>query len=182
MINNNCKLCNSENISLETETITIGKGTNAVSLDVEYILCTNCDESFYTKGSESKINKARSDYKRKEQGLLTGDEIKQFRKSIGLNQINLSKMLGMSEKTVTRYEGGYTIQSQAVDEHLRFMIENKDRTIVKAKRLGYLPDNVITFNFAQYFQSGCNNDVFDTPELTNFANDEQCLDQLVCGN
>lgn len=51
-------------------------------------------------------------------GLLKPSEIKNIREKYGLSQANFAKLLGMGEKTITRYENG-AVQDEAHDNLLR---------------------------------------------------------------
>ena len=55
---------------------------------------------------------------RKRRGLLTPEEIKDIRKRFRLSQKSLAALLGMSEATVNRYEGG-GLQDEAHDQAIR---------------------------------------------------------------
>lgn len=133
-----CDLCGSEQAKIGKKELVVGKGEFSVSLDLEIVNCPDCCESFYTRRSERKINKAFADAKRKENGLLTSDEIKDFRKNIGVTQTQLSAMLNSAEKNVARYESGKSIQSATADGFLRFMIKNSDRAKAKAVEMGFV--------------------------------------------
>lgn len=51
-------------------------------------------------------------------GLLQPEEIKATREKYGLSQANFAKLLGMGEKTITRYENG-SVQDEAHDTLIR---------------------------------------------------------------
>lgn len=62
---------------------------------------------------------ARNAY-RKKKGLLTSDEIVAIRESYGLSQVDLAKLLGWGEATISRYESK-AIQDEAYDMMLRLV-------------------------------------------------------------
>ncbi len=64
---------------------------------------------------------------RKRKGLLTPEEIKGIRKRFRLSQKSLAALLGMSEATVNRYEGG-GLQDEAHDQAIRAC---QDPTVVQ---------------------------------------------------
>lgn len=91
-----------------------------------YYFCQNNDEdeSEFVTGkleNENLLN-ARNAYRRTH-GLLTSDEIVAIRESYGLSQIDLAKLLGWGEATISRYESK-AIQDQAYDNILRVIKEN----------------------------------------------------------
>ncbi len=60
---------------------------------------------------------------RKMKGLLTSYEIVSFREQFGLSQVELSKLLGWGEVTITRYETK-AIQDSTYDNELRLIMDN----------------------------------------------------------
>lgn len=56
-------------------------------------------------------------------GLLTSDEIVAIRESYGLSQVDLAKLLGWGEATISRYESK-SIQDEAYDTMLRMVKDN----------------------------------------------------------
>lgn len=71
--------------------------------------------------NENLLN-ARNAYRRK-QGLLTSDEIVAIRESYGLSQVDLARLLGWGEATISRYESK-AIQEEAYDAMLRLIWDN----------------------------------------------------------
>lgn len=88
-----------------------------------YYYCSNADEDeqeFVTgKMANANLLAARNAY-RKKNGLLTSDEIVGIRKDYGLSQVNLAKLLGWGEATISRYESK-AIQDKSHDEMLRMI-------------------------------------------------------------
>lgn len=71
--------------------------------------------------NENLLN-ARNAYRVK-MGLLTSDEIVAIRESYGLSQVDLAKLLGWGEATISRYESK-GIQDEAYDTMLRLVKDN----------------------------------------------------------
>ncbi len=91
-----------------------------------YYLCSNSDEdeSEFVTGvmeNENLLN-ARNVY-RKMHGLLASDEIVAIRDQYGLSQVDLAKLLGWGEATISRYESK-AIQDHAYDNMLRIIRDN----------------------------------------------------------
>ena len=59
-------------------------------------------------------------------GLLTGGEITDFRKTLGLTQAQLEKTLGVPAKTVARWEIGTVLQSCAADRFVRVLMAHPE--------------------------------------------------------
>lgn len=104
---------------------TIIKGEE-VEYEEIYYFCQNSDEDeneFVTSKLENEnLLNARNTY-RQAHGLLTSDEIVAIRESYGLSQIDLAKLLGWGEATISRYESK-AIQDEAYDNILRVIKEN----------------------------------------------------------
>ena len=102
-------------------TITI-KGEE-VSYEDRFYFCANADEDeneFETGAmtNENLLN-ARNAYRAK-MGLLTSDEIIAIRESYGLSQVDLARLMGWGEATISRYESK-AIQDEAYDTMLRLI-------------------------------------------------------------
>ena len=101
-------------------TITI-KGKEVV-YEERFYFCANADEdeNEFENGAMTNENllNARNAYRVK-MGLLTSDEIVAIRESYGLSQVDLAKLLGWGEATISRYESK-AIQDEAYDTMLKF--------------------------------------------------------------
>lgn len=85
---------------------------------------------------------ARNAY-RKKHGLLTSDEIVNIRKKFDLNQVELAKMMGFGEATISRYESK-AIQDESYDLLLRMVSDDP------SKALELLDKNRDRFDFFRY--------------------------------
>lgn len=100
-----------------------------IEYEETYYFCTNSDEyenefTFGKMENENLLN-ARNAYRRKH-GLLTSNEIVEIRERYGLSQIDLAKLLGWGEATISRYESK-AIQDEAYDNILRMIKDNPFR-------------------------------------------------------
>lgn len=126
-IHMNCPICDKTHEVEERKritTITI-KGED-VSYEERFYFCVNADEDeneFETGAmtNENLLN-ARNAYRVK-MGLLTSDEIIAIRESYGLSQVDLARLLGWGEATISRYESK-AIQDEAYDTMLRLIKDN----------------------------------------------------------
>ena len=97
-----------------------------VTYEERFYFCANVDEDeneFETGAmtNENLLN-ARNAYRIKK-GLLTSYEIVEIRESYGLSQVDLAKLLGWGEATISRYESK-AIQDEAYDTMLRLIKDN----------------------------------------------------------
>ena len=126
-IHMSCPLCEKTHEVEERKrmtTITL-KGVE-VTYEERFYFCANADEDeneFETGAmtNENLLN-ARNAYRVK-MGLLTSDEIVAIRESYGLSQVDLAKLLGWGEATISRYESK-AIQDEAYDTMLRLIKDN----------------------------------------------------------
>ena len=126
-INMECPLCDKvheiEERSRIAKTIIKGEEINYVE---NYYVCRNSnkDENEFVTGRMENNNllNARNEY-RKQHGLLTAGEIVGIRERYGLSQVDLAKLLGWGEATISRYESK-AIQDEAYDNILRIISYN----------------------------------------------------------
>lgn len=97
-----------------------------VTYEEIYYFCPDSDEeeNEFTTGRIENINllNARNTY-RKAKGLLTSDQIVAIRNMYDLSQVDLARLLGWGEATISRYESK-AIQDEAYDTMLRIIKEN----------------------------------------------------------
>ncbi len=123
----NCPLCDKTHEVEERKrftTITL-KGEE-VTYEERFYFCANADEeeNEFESGSMTNENllSARNAYRVKH-GLLTSAEIVAIRESYGLSQVDLARLLGWGEVTISRYESK-AIQDEAYDTMLRLIKDN----------------------------------------------------------
>ena len=97
-----------------------------VTYEEIYYFCPDSDEeeNEFTTGKIENINllNARNTY-RKAKGLLTSDQIVAIRNMYDLSQVDLARLLGWGEATISRYESK-AIQDEAYDNMLRIIKKN----------------------------------------------------------
>lgn len=123
-----CAICGSENIKrLENQTQTVefrvGNKTKKFTLDgISYDKCQDCGEEYLNPDDAriefGKLRQALAQ-DRKKKGLLTAEEIKEIRESLGFSQAQFEKILGLGAKSFARWETYRTDQSRAADLLLR---------------------------------------------------------------
>ena len=97
-----------------------------VFYEERFFCCVNVDEeeNEFESGAMANENlmNARNAY-RVLHGLLTSEEIVGIRESYGLSQVDLARLLGWGEATISRYESK-AIQDEAYDTMLRMIKDN----------------------------------------------------------
>ena len=126
-IHMSCPLCGKTHEVEERKRIaTINLKGEEVTYEERFYFCANADvdENEFETGAMTNENllNARNAYRVK-MGLLTSDEIVAIRESYGLSQVDLAKLLGWGEATISRYESK-AIQDEAYDTMLRLIKDN----------------------------------------------------------
>ncbi len=93
-----------------------------VSIEAPLIKCTVCDNEFESPEQGHDVADLALRAYREKVGLLSPGKIRDFRKSLGLTQQELSKILGWGGATLSRYENG-SLQDEAHDRALRMIME-----------------------------------------------------------
>lgn len=144
-----CPLCDKIHELEERKRLTtaIIKGEE-VTYEERFYFCANADEDENefengTMTNENLLN-ARNAYRIKH-GLLTSGEIKEIRECYGLSQIDLARLLGWGEATISRYESK-AIQDEAYDTMLRLVKDNP------LQALEFLKKNYNKFSRLKYLE------------------------------
>lgn len=138
-----CPLCEKKHeVEERIRTASVMLKGEKVSYNERFYFCTNADEdeNEFETGSMTNENllNARNAYRIKK-GLLTSDEIVDIRRSYGLSQVDLAKLLGWGEATISRYESK-AIQDETYDTMLRLIKDNP------LKALEFLKKNAHKFS------------------------------------
>lgn len=143
----NCPLCDKTHEVEERKRMTsIEIKGEEVIYEEHFYFCSNADkdENEFETGAMTNQNllNARNAY-RINMGLLTSDEIVAIRDSYGLSQVDLAKLLGWGEATISRYESK-AIQDEAYDTMLRMVKDNP------LQALEFLKKNAEKFTSVKY--------------------------------
>lgn len=87
------------------------------SVPSNFFKCDSCGESFVAASEEDPLAAAYVMYRQKH-GLVTPEQLKQWRLGLGLKQAELAALLGWSTATVSRYENG-ALQDEAHDRAIK---------------------------------------------------------------
>lgn len=113
-----CPDCGSASLAtrIEDERVEYGDGPDRVTLNVSLPVrqCNDCGLSFMDASVDDVIAQALSSHL----GLLHPNEIRAIRRSYGLSQAAFSKLTGIGEASLSRWERGSTVQSVAYDRYL----------------------------------------------------------------
>ena len=116
--NATCPECGSNKLmrSQEEYRFPYGKGTEAVELSamVEVEKCGDCGFSYLGPTAERACHEAICEHL----GVMKPSQIKGLRDYHGLTQAEFSKITGLGEATLSRWERGILIQNKAYDNYL----------------------------------------------------------------
>jgi putative zinc finger/helix-turn-helix YgiT family protein len=84
--------------------------------------CDHCGDNIIPHELDQRIDRER--YRRL--GLLLPEEIRHVREKTGLSAVNMSHLLGVGEKTYTRWENGRSLQTTASDTLIRLIDKNPE--------------------------------------------------------
>jgi putative zinc finger/helix-turn-helix YgiT family protein len=85
--------------------------------NVRRLHCEACNEEILDDTATRQVESAR----RAAVGLLSAAEIRDLRLRFGKTQVQMSRLLGVGEKTYCRWESGSFIQSVAFDNYMRLI-------------------------------------------------------------
>ena len=122
-----CPLCDkTHEIEERKRIVTTTLKGEKVAYEEHFYFCENADEeeNEFETGAMTNANlmNARNAY-RVRHGLLTSDEIIDIRENYGLSQVDMARLLGWGEATISRYESK-AIQDEAYDTMLRLIKDN----------------------------------------------------------
>ena len=144
-----CPLCGKMHEVEERKRLTsIPIKSDKVDYEERFFFCSNADEeeNEFENGAMTNENllNARNSYRIKH-GLLTSDDIIEIRNSYGLSQVDLARLLGWGEATISRYETK-AIQDEAYDTMLRLIKDNP------LKALSFLKKNSSKFTRTKFLE------------------------------
>jgi len=112
------------------------KGQAIVVPSIESFVCDSCNEGLYNKDVSRGLEKHLADERRKADGLLTSDEIRQIRTNFGYTQVEFARILKVGEKNFARYESGASTQEKGMDLFLRALLRDPANIEVVDKEKG----------------------------------------------
>lgn len=89
-----------------------------VEVVVSAMICTKCQYPLMNDEQMSQLRKATADAYRKKHGLLTSEEIVNFRTLFGMSQAAFANYLKVGDASIKRWET-YFVQDVGQDEHIR---------------------------------------------------------------
>lgn len=118
-----CSSCGARAVVMTSAPLDMGDGLTPtiVHPDFDYEHCNACGEDFIPADRLDELFREAVSHERAQAGLLASEQIRDLRLRLGLTQRRLEAMLGVSPKTVTRWENGTVRQSQMADNFMRLL-------------------------------------------------------------
>lgn len=116
-----CPICDAQaHLVREEREVPVGRRRQVRILD-EFYRCDSCGEGFYAPGMADESLRRATAKVRKEDGLLSPEEVRTLRHRLGLTQPEFERLLGVGKNTCARWEAGTVPQSAATDSLLRLI-------------------------------------------------------------
>lgn len=118
-----CSVCGARGVELCRRPLELGTDGRAIVVvpDFEYEHCTVCGEDLIPAGRLDELFREAVTAERARDGLLGSDDIRRIRLELGMTQGRLERLLGVSPKTLTRWESGTVRQSRMADNFMRLL-------------------------------------------------------------
>lgn len=136
-----CGQCRQRTVDLSTGLYTVemehdGRSYSVSVPDLEAPRCKECGELVLDDAANQRISEAF----RQQLGLLTPEQIRSNRETLGMTQKQLASRLGIAEATLSRWETGGQIQQRAMDRLLRlfFALEEVRAALADDAHVGEL--------------------------------------------
>ena len=86
-----------------------------------HLSCPKCGEVVLRFQDSKRLGEDAIALYRKKHGLLSADEIRALRERFNLNQADLARLLRLGANTVSRWESGRNVQTEAMEMLLRLL-------------------------------------------------------------
>lgn len=123
---NNCTACSSDSLRQLTARENFRYKGQDIGVVVSFSMCDACGDEFLTTGQIRVNDQAVISAKRKADGLLSPDEVRNARHALGLNQEQAARLFGGGRNAFSKYERGEVAQSVAMDRLIRICSANPE--------------------------------------------------------
>jgi len=97
-------------------------GGTMILSDATWEECSACGEQILSPELNARVEREAG----KRWGLLQPEEIKDIRARLGLTQVQMAELLGVGEKTYTRWEAGKSYHNTSSDNLIRLVAQRPD--------------------------------------------------------
>jgi HTH-type transcriptional regulator / antitoxin MqsA len=96
-------------------------GEEVVVPSAVHLSCPRCHEVVLRYQDARRLSEDAIAIYRRKQGLLSADEIRALRERFGLTQAQFARLLRLGANTLSRWESGRNVQTEAMDTLLRLI-------------------------------------------------------------
>jgi putative zinc finger/helix-turn-helix YgiT family protein len=164
-----CPICGKGHMILQVmdRSTTLSDGQIIVVPDVEVEVCDNCQESAISLESSLKMEA----YVAEKIELIPAKELSVIRERLGVDQLEMSEILGLGTKTYHRWEKGNQIPSRSMGYYIRVLSEFPEAFNWLKNREWRSRSNIIEVDFKTAFPAlgGRADDFNNSCEKPNFA-------------
>jgi putative zinc finger/helix-turn-helix YgiT family protein len=118
-----CSVCGARGVEMSRASVDVGTQRRPMLVDpgFDYEHCTACGEDLIPADRLDELFREAVRAERSRDALLDSAEIRSLRFELGLTQDRLERLLGVSPRTVTRWESGTVRQSRIADNFMRVL-------------------------------------------------------------
>ncbi len=87
----------------------------------QHLRCPKCGEVVLTAGAARRLSEDAIAIYRRTHGLLSADQIRAIRERFGLTLAAFARLLRLGSNTLSRWEAGRNVQTEAMDTLLRLI-------------------------------------------------------------
>jgi len=113
-----CPECNAGSLIVHPITLTGIRNDEEFQVAITGVQCEKCGYQTILNSQSGEFTRAVSDAYRAKHDLLVGEEIRELRTRLGMNQVEFAEYLGVGSASVKRWESGQ-IQDKAMDNLIR---------------------------------------------------------------
>lgn len=113
-----CLKCDGEKFARKHVRFTSEIKSSVVETIVESFVCESCQTPLMDSAMMNELRRAAADQYRIEHSLLTSQQIRDYRDSLGMSQTLFARYLNVGEASVKRWET-YFVQDASQDDHIR---------------------------------------------------------------
>jgi HTH-type transcriptional regulator / antitoxin MqsA len=119
-----CPICGADTLTAERYDGDVNHNGQSLTIrGLERSRCSTCGADPVMTDQIRRNQLVIADAKRRRDGLLTGDQIRNGRNILGLSQPEAARIFGGGENAFSKYERGEVIQSVPMDRLFRLLIE-----------------------------------------------------------
>jgi HTH-type transcriptional regulator/antitoxin MqsA len=140
------------------------RGEEIMVADISHGVCEQCGEVFLGLDDMARLQQEAVKYSKRSRGLLTPEEVRALRQSLGYSQPAFEHLLGTGPKTVTRWEKGTVFQNAVADRLMRLILLRPD--VIETLRsisVGRVSENQTCCRTAPHFSEGRHPGELSTP-------------------